>query len=41
MNTPGFRMYVNDLIYCYHEYTKMKYNNIDYELFTQEPTWMC
>ena len=41
INTPVFRMYVNDPIYCYYEYAKMKYNDIDYGLFTQEPAWMC
>ena len=41
INTPVFRMYVNDPIYCYYEYANMKYNDIDYGLFTQEPGWMC
>lgn len=39
--TPVFRMYVNDPIYCYYEYAKKKYNDIDYGLFTQEPGWEC
>ncbi len=41
INTPVFRMFINDPIYCYYEYAKTKYNDIDYGLFTQEPAWMC
>ena len=40
INTPVFRMYVNDPIYCYYEFAKEKINGIDYGLFTQEPTWL-
>lgn len=41
INTPVFRMYTNDQIYCYYEHEKAKYNKINYHLFTQEPFWMC
>lgn len=41
INTPVFRAYVNDQIYCYYEHERTKYNKIDYNLFTQEPAWMC
>lgn len=41
INTPVFRIYVNDQIYCYYEHESLRYNDIDYHLFTQEPTWMC
>ncbi len=38
-NTPVFRMFINDPIYCYYEYANTKYNGIPYGLFTQEPAW--
>jgi len=41
INTPVFRMFVNDPLYCYYEHDKMKYNKIDCGLFTQEPAWRC
>lgn len=41
INTPVFRMFINDPIYCYYEYAEEKYNDIKYGLFTQEPAWMC
>lgn len=41
INTPVFRMYTNDPLYCYYEHEREKYNKIDYHLFTQEPFWMC
>lgn len=41
INTPVFRMYVNDPIYCYYEHERLRFNDIDYHLFTQEPAWMC
>ena len=41
INTPVFRAYVNDQIYCYYEHERTKYNDLDYHLFTQEPAWMC
>ena len=41
INTPVFRMFVNDPIYCYYEYANKKYNDIDCGLFTQEPAWKC
>ncbi len=40
-NTPVFRMFINDPIYCYYEYAGEKYNGYDYNLFTQEPFWKC
>jgi len=40
INTPVFKMYVNDPIYCYYEYAKEKYNGINWGLFTQEPGWI-
>lgn len=41
INTPVFKMFVNDPIYCYYEYAEEKYNKVKYHLFTQEPVWMC
>ena len=40
INTPVFRMYVNDPIYCYYEFAMDKINGINYGLFTQEPVWL-
>lgn len=37
INTPLFRMYINDPIYCYYEYDSVKYNGFVGVAFTQEP----
>ncbi len=41
INTPVFRMFINDPIYAYYEYAKEKYNKLPYFLYTQEPAWRC
>ncbi len=41
INTPVFRMFINDPLYSYYEFGKEKYNKIDWWVFTQEPVWIC
>ncbi len=39
INTPVFRMYVNDPIYCYYEHMDEEFNGVPAGPQTQEPTW--
>ena len=46
INTPVFRMFINDPIYCYYEHEHadgrwQKFNRRPDGLFTQEPAWLC
>lgn len=41
INTPVFKLFVNDPIYSYYEYEQKVINDKRYELFTQEPAWQC
>ena len=41
IGVPVFRMYLNDPIYCYYEFGKREFNDIDYGLFSTEPVWPC
>ena len=39
VNTPVFRMYINDPIYSYYEHEDEEFNGIPSAPHTQEPTW--